>query len=57
MLCHDYMRQHKEAVKCIHLTLSNKYANRGSETQVSQSVTEVVANENVEIRVDTRFKT
>jgi hypothetical protein len=57
MLGHDYTRRHNEVLKCIHLTLCNKYGLRSSKKLRSHSVQEVVANDNVEIRVDTRIKT
>ena len=57
MLGHDYTRRHNEVLKCIHMTLCNKYGLRSSRKLRSHSVQEVVANENVEIRVDTRIKT
>ena len=57
MLGHDYTRRHNEVVKCKHLTLCKKFGIRRSNKLRSHSVTEVVANENAEIRVDTRVKT
>ena len=57
MLGHDYTRRHNEVLKCIHLSLCNKYGLKSSKKLRSHSVQEVVANENVEIRVDTRIKT
>ena len=57
MLGHDYTRRHNEVVKCIHLILCNKYGLKNSKKLRSHSVEEVVANENVEIWVDTRIKT
>ena len=57
MLGHDYMRRHNEVVRCIHLLLSNKYNLKSSKKMRTHSVQEVIANENVEIRVDTRIKT
>jgi hypothetical protein len=54
ILSHNYTRKHNEVLKCIHLSLCNKY---GLKKLRSHSVQEVVANENVEIRVDTRIKT
>lgn len=30
MLCHDYIRRHNEILKCIHLTLCNKYGSKNS---------------------------
>ncbi|MCB1712868.1 MAG: hypothetical protein KDH96_10425 [Candidatus Riesia sp.] len=57
MLGHDYMRRHNEVVRCIHLNLCNKYEIKRSKKLRTHSVQEVVANENVEIRVDTRIKT
>ena len=57
MLGHDYTRRHNEVLKCMHLSLCNKYGLKSSKKLRSHSVQEVVANENVEIRVDTRIKT
>ena len=57
MLGHDYTRRHNEVVRCIHLTLCNKYGIKNCRKLRTHSVSEVVANENVEIRVDTRIKT
>lgn len=57
MLGHDYTRRHNEVLRCIHLSLCNKYGLKSSRKLRSHSVQEVVANENVEIRVDTRIKT
>jgi len=57
MLGHDYTRRHNEVLRCIHLTLCNKYGIKNSKKLRSHSVQEVVANENVEIRVDTRINT
>ena len=57
MLGHDYTRRHNEVLRCIHLTLCNKYGIKNSKKLRSHSVQEVIANENVEIRVDTRIKT
>ena len=54
---HDFTRRHNEVLKCIHLSLCNKFGLRSSKKLRSLSVQEVVANENVEIRVDTRIKT
>jgi hypothetical protein len=54
MLGHDYTRRHNEVLKCIYLSLCNKY---GLKKLKSHSVQEVVASENVEIRVDSRIKT
>jgi hypothetical protein len=57
MLGHDYTRRHNEVHECIHVSLCNKYGLRKSRKLRSHTVQEVVANENVEIRVDTRIKT
>ena len=57
MLGHDYTRKHSEVLKCIHLTLCNKYGIKTSKKLKSYTVQEVLANENVKIRVDTRIKT
>ncbi|KAM0677311.1 hypothetical protein BDAP_002174 [Binucleata daphniae] len=46
-----------EVVRCIHLALCNKYKIKRSKKLRSHSVQEVIANENAEIRVDTRIKT
>jgi hypothetical protein len=54
MLGHDYTRRHNEVLKCIHLSLCNKY---GLKKLRSHSVQKVVANDNVEVRVNTRIKT
>ena len=57
MLGHDYMRRHNEVVRCIHMTLCSKYGIKKSRKLRTHSVQEVIANENAEIRVDTRIKT
>lgn len=57
MLYHDYMRRHNEVVRCIHLLLCNKFGITRRKKLRSHSVQEVVSNQNVEIRVDTRVQT
>ena len=57
MLSHDYTRRHNEVVRCLHLLLCNKYGIKTSKRVRSHSIQETVANENAEIRVDTRIKT
>ena len=57
MLYHDYTRRHNEVVRCIHLGLCTKYGLKAFPRMRSHSVQEIVANENVEIRVDTRVQT
>ena len=57
MLYHDYTRRHNEIVKCLHLLLCNKYGLKSSKKLRGHSVQEIVSNEYVEIRVDTRVKT
>ena len=57
MLYHDYTRRHNEIVKCLHLLLCNKYGLKSSKKLRGHSVKEIVSNEYVEIRVDTRVKT
>ena len=57
MLYHDYMRRHNEVVKCIHLHLCEKYGITRRKKLRNHSVQEVVSNNNVEIRVDTRVQT
>ena len=57
MLGHNYMLRHNEVVKCILLNLCKKYGVKSSRKLRSHSVQEVIANENIEIRIDTRIKT
>ncbi|KAI4292954.1 hypothetical protein PAPHI01_2228 [Pancytospora philotis] len=57
MLFHDYTRRHNEVVRCIHLSLCRKYGIKALPRMRSHSVQEIVSNENVEIRVDTRVRT
>ena len=51
------MRRHNEVVRCIHLLLYNKFGITRRKKLRSHSVQEVVSNQNVEIRVDTRVQT
>ncbi|KAI5168288.1 hypothetical protein PAEPH01_0001 [Pancytospora epiphaga] len=53
MLYHDYTRRHNEVVRCMHLSLCTKYGIKAHTRMRSYSVQEIVANEDVEIRVDT----
>ena len=57
MVGRDYTRRHNEVVRCIHLHLCNKFNIKKSKKMRNHSVQEIVANEDVEIRVDTRIKT
>ncbi|KAM0677691.1 hypothetical protein BDAP_001591 [Binucleata daphniae] len=57
MVGHDYTRRHNEVLRCIHSTLCNKYSIKRSKKLRTHSVQEIIANENAEIRVDTRIKT
>ncbi|TBU08779.1 hypothetical protein CWI39_0142p0010 [Hamiltosporidium magnivora] len=57
MLGHDYTRRHNEVVRCLHLLLLNRYKFKSSKRIKSHSVQEILDNEYVEIRVDTRIKT
>ena len=57
LLGHDYTRRHNEVVRCIHLFLCKKYGLKSSKHIRMHSVSEILANEYVEIRVDTRIKT
>ena len=57
MVGHDYTRRHNEVVRCIHLHLCNKYSIKNSKKMRTHSVQEIVANKQVEIRVDTRIQT
>ena len=56
-ILNDYTRKHNEIVRCIHLLLCNNYKIKSSKRMRSHSVQEIVGNEDVEIRVDTRIKT
>ncbi|KAF7680920.1 hypothetical protein TCON_2461 [Astathelohania contejeani] len=57
MLGHDYTRRNNEVLRCIHLLLANKYGFKKSKKLRTHSVQEVMENERVEIRVDTRIRT
>ncbi|KAI5169506.1 hypothetical protein PAEPH01_0776 [Pancytospora epiphaga] len=57
MLYHDYTRRHNEVVRCIHLSLCTKYGIKAHMRVRSHSVQGIVANENVEIRANTRVRT
>ncbi|TBU20959.1 hypothetical protein CWI38_0007p0100 [Hamiltosporidium tvaerminnensis] len=57
MLGHDYPRRHNEVVRCLHLLLLDRYKFKSSKRIRSHSVQEILDNEYVEIRVDTRIKT
>lgn len=56
MLRYEYTRRHNEVLKCIHLTLCNKYGIKTKKLR-THPVQEVVTNENVEIWVNTKIKT
>ncbi|XP_029656638.1 uncharacterized protein LOC115230638 [Octopus sinensis] len=53
MLNSSYLRRHNEIVKCLHLHLCRQYGIRKTKKLKTHSVQSVVANEVVEIRVDT----
>ena len=59
MLYHDYTRRHNEVVKCLHMLMSNKYeiAPKPRKRIRGYSVQDIMSNDRVEIRVDTRIKT
>ena len=57
LLGSDYTRRHNEVVRCLHLRLCNKYGLKSQRRIRLHSVQEIVANNLVEIRVDTRVKT
>ena len=57
MLAHDYMRRHNEALRCIHLQICRKYGLTKNKKIGNHSVQECIANNKVEIRVDTRIAT
>ena len=57
MLGTEYTRRHNEVVRCIHLFLCNKYGIRRAKRLRTHSVQEIVANSDVEIRVDTTVAT
>ncbi|KAI5169267.1 hypothetical protein PAEPH01_0573 [Pancytospora epiphaga] len=56
MLHHDYIRRHNEEVQCICSGLCTKYGIKTCPRTRSHSVQEIVANKNVEIRIDTRVR-
>ena len=57
VLAHDYMRRHNEVLRCIHLEICRKYGQTNNKKIGSHSVQEGIANNGVEIRVDTRIST
>lgn len=57
MLAHDYMRRHNEVLRCIHLQICRKYGLTNNKKIGKHSVQECIANNRVEIRVDTRIPT
>ena len=57
MLSHDYTRRHNEVVRCLHLLLCNEFGIKSAKRMKTHSVQEIVGNDKVEIRVDTRIKT
>ncbi|XP_029654827.1 uncharacterized protein LOC115228368 [Octopus sinensis] len=57
MLNSSYLRRHNEVVKCLHFHLCRQYGIRKTKKLKTYSVQSVVANEVVEIRVDTTIST
>jgi hypothetical protein len=57
MLAHDYMRRHNEVLRCIHLEICRRYGLTNNKKIGSHSVQQCIANNRVEIRVDTRIST
>ncbi len=57
MLSFDYTRRHNEVVRCIHLQLCLAYNLKSSKKIRNHSVQEIIGNEKVEIKVDTRINT
>ncbi|XP_029657451.1 uncharacterized protein LOC115231609 [Octopus sinensis] len=57
MLNSDYLRRHNEVMKCVHLHLCREYGIKKSKKLKTHSVQSVVANNSVEIRVDTTINT
>ncbi|XP_029657447.1 uncharacterized protein LOC115231605 [Octopus sinensis] len=57
MLNSSYLRRHNEVVKCLHLHLCCQYGIRKTKKLKIHSVQSVVANEVVEIRLDTTIPT
>ena len=51
------MRRHNEVLKSIHLLLCNKYGFKRTKKLRTHSVQEIIANENAEIRENTRIQT
>ena len=57
MLGHDYTSRHNEIVRCIHLSLCNRYGIRRTQRLRSHSVQETVSGPEATIVVDTRVHT
>ncbi|WUR05046.1 reverse transcriptase [Vairimorpha necatrix] len=57
MLGFDYMKNHNEVVRCIHLLLCIKYGFKKTKKIRGHSVQEIIENDRAEIRVDTRVST
>ncbi|KAI5169742.1 hypothetical protein PAEPH01_0961 [Pancytospora epiphaga] len=57
VLYHNYTRRHYEVVRCIYLSLCKMYGIKTRPRVRSHSAQGIVANENVEIRVDIRVRT
>ncbi|KAI5169378.1 hypothetical protein PAEPH01_0660 [Pancytospora epiphaga] len=57
MLYYDYTRRHNKVIRCIHLSSCKMYGIKVHTHMRSYSTQEIVANENVEIRVDTQVRT
>ncbi|XP_029655396.1 uncharacterized protein LOC115229124 [Octopus sinensis] len=57
MLYLDYTRRHNEVVRCLHLHFCRLYGLKNQKRLKTHLVQEVISNERVEIRVDTRIET
>ncbi|KAF9763041.1 hypothetical protein NGRA_1557 [Nosema granulosis] len=57
MLEHDYIRRHKEGLRCIHLQLCLKYGLSRARKRRKFSFQEYVSTDRAEIRVGTRIPT
>ncbi|XP_029657411.1 uncharacterized protein LOC115231549 [Octopus sinensis] len=57
MLYLDYTRRHNEGVRCLHLHFCRLYGLKNQKRLKTHSVQEVISNERVEVRVDTRIET
>lgn len=55
MLIHNYTRKHNKIVKLLIFSVINLKKKKAKKLR-TQSVTKVIANENIKIRIDTNIK-